>query len=164
VVAAKLAPDIAAQLGRVPTSRDRSFLYAPCRVELKSGETLPRVYLVEEASYLRQWGNDPDRSMVDIADVLAVENSADRLPAQLADQVYEAGESGMGYVVFTVQLRDGRSIPFSTGNAVDFLDWPSDVNPSEAVAVEPHIGREFFVHPDGGGRHGADYKWCLYSR
>jgi hypothetical protein len=101
--------------------------------------------------------------MVDLADVVAIEESRDRLPAQLADDVYEAGESGMGYVIFTVRLRDGRSIPFSTGNAVDFLDWPADANPSDAVAVEPNVGREFFLQRDGSGRRGADYLWCLYS-
>jgi hypothetical protein len=163
VAAPRLSPELAAQLERVPTSADREFRYAPCRVQLKSGETLPRVYLADEASYLQLWGNDPGRSMIDIADVVAIEESRDRLPARLANDLYEAGEAGMGYLIFTVVLRDGRSIPFLVGNAVDFLDWPSDASPSDAVAVEPHVGREFFAPGDGSGRGSADYLWCLYS-
>lgn len=163
MAAPKLSRELAAQLAAVPTSRDLSFHYAPCRVELKSGDILPRVYLAEESAYLRLWGDDPGRPMVDLNDVASIAESPERLPPQLADEIYDAGESGMGYVIFTVRMRDGRTIPFSTGNAVDFLDWPLGVDPRDAVAVEPHAGRGFFAGGDSGGRRGASYLWCLYS-
>ena len=163
MAAPKLTPELAAQLERIPTSGNRYFRYAPCRVKLKSGGSQPRVYLAEEGSYLRQWGDDPSRPMLDLADVAAVEESPDRLPVHLAGEVYEAGESGMGYVIFTVRMRDGLAIPFLTGNAVDFLDWPPDMDPRDAVAVEPNVGREHLLLRHGGGRRGANYLWCLYG-
>lgn len=162
MAAQRLTADLAAQLERVETSHDRSFRYAPCSVTLRSGEVLPRVYVAEEAAYLGFWGDDPSRPMVDLAEVEIITESPERLPAELADEVYAVGESGMGYVVFTVRLRDGREVPFSTGNAVDFLDWPTNVSALDAVAVMPNTGREFFIERDGGGRRGADYLWCLY--
>jgi hypothetical protein len=120
------------------------------------------VYISEESTYIGRWGDDPSRPMVDIRDVAVITESTERLPAPLADEVYAAGESGMGYRIFTVHLRDGGSIPFLTGNAVDFPDWPVNVDPLNAVGVEPHVGREFFVEP-GHGRRDALYLWCLYG-
>ena len=56
-----LAPELAEQLSRVSTSHDGSVVYARCLVRLKSGDVLPRVYLVEESTFLNRWGNDPSR-------------------------------------------------------------------------------------------------------
>lgn len=67
----------------------------------------------------------------------------------------------MGYVIFTVVLRDGRTIAFLTGNAVDFPDRPRDADPSDAVAVQPHVGREHF-QVAGEGRRSASSVLCLY--
>lgn len=161
MAAPTLPAELTEQLQRVPTSDDRGFRYAPCQVVLTSGEVLPRVYVSEESAYLHRWGEDSGRAMIALADVASIIESPQRLPARLADEIYAAGESGMGYAIFTVLLRDGRSIPFLTGDAVDFPDWPDDVDPRDAVAVEPHAGREFFVEP-GHGRRDAPYSWCLY--
>jgi hypothetical protein len=159
--APSLSPELIEQLSRVPTSRDGSMSYAPCLVTLKSGEVLPRVYVLEESSYLRLWGDDPKRSTIDPSAIASMVESPDRLPAELANEVYAAGESGMGYSIFTVVLRDGSTIPFLTGNAVDFPDWPEEVDPSDAVAVQPHVGREHF-QVAGEGRRSASSLLCLY--
>jgi hypothetical protein len=156
-----LSPELREQLSHVATSRDGSMSYAPCLVTLKSGEVLPRVYLLEESSYLRFWGDDPKRSSIDPDTIASIDESPNRLPAALANEVYAAGESGMGYAIFTVVLRDGRTIPFLTGNAIDFPDWPADVVPSDAVAVRPHVGREHF-QVAGEGRSSASSVLCLY--
>jgi hypothetical protein len=122
---------------------------------------LSRVYVVEESAFLAMWGNDPNRPLLDVTEVASIEDSPVRLPAALANLVYGAGESGMGYNIFTVHLRDGRTVPFLTGNAVDFPDWPPGIEPAEAVSVEPHVGRDQFREGRSGGSPG--YVWCLYS-
>ncbi len=148
----------------MPKSHDGDFVIAPCQVQLRNGDVLPRVYVVEATSFLRNWGHDPSRSMLDITTIEHLEDSPLRLPAQFANELYAEGESGMGYVMFTVVLRDGRRLPFVTGNAVDFPNWPSDVKPADVVAVLPHTGRPEFrdraPHPTESS---ADYLWCLYS-
>jgi hypothetical protein len=155
-----LSATLAAQLALVPKSHQGQLEYAPCLVRLRSGEVLPRVNVVEAAAFLAWWGDDPKRTFLDVAEVASIEESPFRLPAALADVVYEAGESGMGYCNFTVRFRDGRSLPFLTGNAVDFPDWPTDVDPREAVAVEPHVGR---ASVGGTSTGSAPFVWCLYQ-
>jgi hypothetical protein len=149
------------QLARVPVSHDRFMHYAPCLVRLRSGRVCPRVYVAEESEYLALWGYDPSRPAISIRHVGAIEDSPLRLGPTLADRVYEAGESGMGYTIFTVHMKDGRSLPFSTGGAVDFPNWPPGVDPKDAVSVEPHVGREHFQA--SGSAKSLDYLWCLYS-
>lgn len=126
------------------------------------------MYAVEANGYLRMWGvdpsDDPAKRSVAVDQVVKIEDSPYRLPAPLADKLYRAGESGMGYVIFTVVMNDGRRLPFVTGNAVDFPAWPADVNPQDAVEVLPHQGREVFRDRAPGPNEGsADYSWCLYQ-
>ena len=160
--APSLPMGLADQLARVATSRDRLLEYAPCLVSLHSGEVLSRVYVVEESAFLEMWGNDPNRPFLDVSEVASIEDSPVRLPPALANLIYKAGESGMGYSIFTVHLRDGRTVPFLTGNAVDFPDWPAGIEPAEAVSVEPHVGRDQLREGDSGGSS-LGYVWCLYS-
>lgn len=160
--APSLPVGLADQLARVPTSRNRLLDYAPCLVRLHSGEVLSRVYVVEESAFLEVWGDDPNRPFLDVTEVASIEDSPMRLPPALANVIYEAGESGMGYTIFTVHLRDGRVVPFLTGNAVDFPDWPAGIDPEGAVSVETHVGRDQLREGHSSGSS-SGYVWCLYS-
>ncbi|HUB26954.1 MAG TPA: hypothetical protein VL992_16125 [Tepidisphaeraceae bacterium] len=92
-------------------------------------------------------------------DVASVEESRFRLPLQFAQTLYDAGESGMGYLLFTVVFDDGSQAAYCLGNgSIDFLDYPTNKGPRNVVNVAPHAGRS-----DPNLRHGADYRWCLYS-
>ena len=142
--------------------------YRPCRVTLRSGEIQDRVYIVEADGYLRACGVDPSadaaKRSIAVDQVVTIADSPYRLPAPLANKLYRAGESGMGYVIFTVVLNDGRRLTFVTGNAVDFPAWPADVNPQDAVDVLPHQGRDVFRdRPPSATESSADYCWCLYQ-
>jgi hypothetical protein len=159
---AKLTPGLTAQLRRVPPSRDGRLEYHPCRVTLDDGRIVDCVYIVEAGAYLVKWGvwpeDDPGKRSVPIERVVTIEESPHRLPASLANRLYEAGESGMGYSLFTVEFRDGTEQAYVTGSAVDFIDPPPGLRASDAVRVLPHKGR------DRGPREGPDYTWCLYAR
>jgi hypothetical protein len=159
-----LSADLRAQLELVPLAHDRDFALAPCQVTLASGGVVDRVYVVEADGYFGLWGWDERRPYISLDDVVAIRESPTRLPSKYSDRVYQAGESGMGYVVFTVVTSNGSRYPFSMGDAVDFPNWPPNVEPRDVIDVLPHVGREAFR--DGGyqpTQHGADYFWCLYS-
>ena len=126
----RLPEHLGEQLKRVPKSSDGYCVYAPCRVTLKRGEVLDRVYIVEAADFRRMWGHT--RDTVDVAEIEQIEDSPFRLPARWANKLYEAGESGMGYTLFTARLRDGSALPFFVGNAVDFPNWPPGTGPADA--------------------------------
>lgn len=140
--------------------------YYPCLVTLNDGTLLDRVYLVRQASWIKLWGVYPGqgqgRSEVQLSDVSSIAESPSRLPASFANELYAAGESGMGYTVFTVVFsspipwfRSRRA--YVTGNAVDFVDYPHGKGPKDVVSVLPHVGR------DSNYTKGPKYYWCLYS-
>lgn len=128
-------------LRAIEPSRDRALLYYPCRAKLRFGAVVEHLYLVEATEFVRNWG-DIDRPTVAIDDVVCVEESPDRLPPRIADAIYAAGESGMGYCVFTLEFSDGSSQAYVTGNAVDFVPMPDRKNGADIVRVRPHHGRE----------------------
>ena len=158
----QLLPDhIREALEHITSSDGGGIKYHPCKVELKDGRILDNVYIEPEEPYLRTWGvypeDDRGKMSIPIQEVLKVEDSPARLPAHFAEQLYRAGESGMGYTIFTVVFSDGRRQAYSSGTAVDFIRYPDGKSGLDVVAVEPHEGR------------GADpmrspgWYWCLYS-
>ena len=162
----KLPSHLKEQLSAITPSTDRDLVYYPCLVRLNDGSELDRVYLVSEIPFITYWGvypnQDPGKAEVLIADIASVADSPSRLPAQFANELYKAGESGMGYMVFTVVfkglvpfLRSRRA--YLTGNAVDFIDYPLGKGPKDVISVLPGVGR------NSRCRHGLKYYWCLYS-
>jgi len=123
-----------------------------------------RVYVASERLQVAHWGNYPDQdSEVHIEDVASLIASPSRLPAKFANELYKAGESGMGYTVFTVVFSRRFGLfpsrrDFVTGNAVDFIQYPWGQGPKDVVAVLPHVGRR-----DSSFRPGPKYFRCLYS-
>jgi hypothetical protein len=161
---APISGELRAELERIAPSWDGMCEYRPCRVRLTSGEMRDFVYLIDADAYIRRWGPWPPeaKNVVSVQDVVAVEESPHRLPAALANRLYERGESGMGYTIFTVVLRDGRRLPRVTGNAVDFPALPDGVTTGDIVDVL-HEGREAFTDRRPSADEGtASYAWCLY--
>jgi hypothetical protein len=106
-----ITPELKAQLERVEPSSDGRIKYWPCRVSLRDGRKFENVYVMDAQDYISIWGVWPDedtgKRSVPIEHVLELDESPNRLPAWAADKLYRAGESGMGYVVFSVRFRDG---------------------------------------------------------
>jgi hypothetical protein len=157
-----LSPDLERQLSQIEPSRDGSIQYFPCAVTLSSGETIDCVYLAGADSYIRTWGVWPDedsgKRAIQIEDARAIHPSGKRLPYRFAQQMYAAGESGMGYCAFTLRFSDGLQQAYCTGNLVDFVPLPTGKSTSDIAELHPHQGR---------GEHalkGFDYFWCLFGR
>jgi hypothetical protein len=129
---------------------------------LKDGRHVSRVYVVPEDQYIRTWGiwpeDDPGKQFISISEVAEINESADRLPAKLATKLYAAGESGMGYCIFTVVFDDESRLPFLSGNAIDFIEYPPGKGPANVVDVVPYEGRD-----QPNLRKAPDYFWCLYA-
>jgi hypothetical protein len=116
---------------------------------------------VEAQPYINVWGvwpeDDPGKSSVNILEVVALTESPFRLPLRFAEVLYRAGESGMGYIVFTMVFSDGTKASSAGGNAVDFVALPPGKTPADIVEVLPHVGR------DSGPMTRPKYSWCLYG-
>ena len=148
-------------LNAISPSVDRDITYWPCAARVKDGTVLTCVYIVEEAPYLRHWGIYPEqdraKSYILVQDVDALAESPRRLPSRFANELYKAGESGMGYTIFTVRFANGYRQAYVTGNAVDFIRYPEGMTQSDVVAVLPHEGRN--AEPISC----PEYYWCLFS-
>ena len=158
---AALPNHIRKALETIVPSGDDALKYYPCRVTLQDGTILDSVYIEPEMPYLRFWGVYPEddraKRFVKIEHVLNVEDSPTRLPARFADKIYDNGESGMGYTIFTVVFSDGSRQACVTGNAVDFISYPIGKSPADVIEVLPHEGR------NAAPVKGPGWHWCLYS-
>jgi hypothetical protein len=155
-------PDnLQADLSAVIPSDDGEITYWPCAARMKDGSVVQCVYVVAEGPYIRTWGvypqQDRGKSYISIQDVDALTESPARLPAKLANKLYHAGESGMGYTIFTVVFADGSRQAYGAGNAVDFIHYPEGKSQSDVVDVLPHEGRSTdpITCPE--------CYWCLFS-
>jgi hypothetical protein len=110
-------------LDAITPSVDGDLKYYPCLVRFSDGTEVDRVYVVSEAPYIKHWGVYPgqDRHKVEIlvSDVASLTESPSRLPPQFANQLYKAGESGMGYTIFTVVFSDGSRQAYLTRTALN---------------------------------------------
>lgn len=156
-----LPESLKSQLAAIEPSRSGKLDYYPCQALLRTGATIDRVYVVAEAPYISQWGVYPEqdraKSSIKIADVSLITGSPARLPARFANRLYEAGESGMGYQIFSVVFSDGTKQAYLTGNAVDFIEYPEGKGMKDVTDVLPNVGRNQNPQP------GPKYHWCLYS-
>jgi hypothetical protein len=156
-----LPESLKADLAAIEPSQGGGLDYYPCCAVLRAGRAMERVFMAAEAPYIHCWGVYPEEDRgkfsVSIQDVVSVTDSPSRLPAKFANQLYIAGESGMGYHIFTVVFTDGTKEAYVTGNAVDFIDYPEGKEPKNVAAVLPGVGRDHNPHP------APKYHWCLYS-
>ena len=127
--------ELTRMLLQVEPSTDGQLDFHPCRAQLRSGAILERLLCVRDRRGFRSstWIH-PD-------EIVSIEESPWRLPVKFANTLYAAGESGMGYLLWTARLRSGRELVF-VGSTFDFPDFPEGVVPGDVVAVVPHLGRE----------------------
>jgi hypothetical protein len=149
------------QLLKVAPSIDGIIEYRPCQVTLKNGATFDNVYVQEEQSYLKMWGvfpnADPGKRYLLIEEVLKIRESPNRLRPELANKLYQAGESGMGYLFYKLVFNNWQAIDVCTGNAVDFVPLPEGLSSENIMEVLPHqASREDFVTA-------PLYYWCLFK-
>ena len=158
-----LSPKLRAQLERVPPTKDGTMEYHPCKVRLKGGEEQDFVYVVDAGKYIKTWGvwpgQDKGKREIRVEEVEEIAESPSRLPLAMAQRLYDAGESGMGYVAFALSYRDGSRSVHVSGNATDFVRLPDGKTVHDISEVYPHAGRGA-----SGYLEAPDYFWCLYEK
>ena len=149
------------QLRSIIPSNSDTLEYFPCCVKLINGDKVDNVYIVNVDIYLKVWGVMPDedkgKKYVLIEDVEQILESPNRLPVNIANKLYEEGESGMGYCLFKIIFDNGETIDIVSGNAIDFVPIPVGLTNKNIKDVLPHVGsRQKHLN-------GLDYYWCLYK-
>ncbi len=143
--------ELTKKIRAVEPSKGCGQLIYPCAIVLRDGRRIERVACIEEPHglYNKEW--------IPLEEIDQVEESPFRLPASYANQVYEAGEAGMGYCLFTVKLADGKDFVCITGSAlVDFPGLPPGITSKEIVGVLPNVGCERTILP------APDHSWCYF--
>ncbi len=149
------------QLLKITPSRNSVMEFRPCQVTLKNGEILENVYITEVNNYLKDWGMLPNydsgKMGILIEDVENISSSPNRLNPDLANKLYKAGESGMGYCIFKIIFDNGQTLDVLTGNAVDFVPTPIGLTTKNIKDVIPHEGSRTKY------TEGLKYYWCLFD-
>lgn len=159
----ELPPHLRKAWEAVSPSHDRHIEYRPCSLRLVDGTTESCVYVMHAQEYILHWGVWPGRQpwqrLIPLSQVADLEESPYRLPIHIADQIYAFGETGMGYVAFTLVFVDGATAQYAAGNAVDFVVLPEGKRMADIAAVERHSGGPVAPTHRAGG-----YAWCLFGR
>jgi hypothetical protein len=141
----KLPPLIKQQFAAIEPSVEGPIKLFPCDVLLKTGEQIDCVYLISLQDYVKRWRFYPsrgrDKGFVEIEEIASVAESRFRLPARFANLLHAQGESGMGYLIFTVLFRSGFKQAYLTQDGEDFITYPDGLGKEDVVDVRPHTGR-----------------------
>lgn len=109
----------------------------PCAIQLADGRAFESALAWENRRFgdAGQWINPQN--------IVSVSECLKRMPARFAKLIQSAGESGMGYHIYVVDLRDGNSLVHVASNlCIDFVGLPAGYSSSDIIAVHPHEGRE----------------------
>jgi hypothetical protein len=159
-----ISAELLLQVTSVAPTRDGMFEYRPSRVRLRDGTWRDGVYVQDLETYLDEWGIPPgtSRGRYELAfgDVVEIADSPRRLPPHIAKALYDAGESAMGGCYFVLVTGAGLRIPCQTGNFVDFIDLPINVDPADIVRVEPHAKE---ARTASNAARTLDIRWSIYT-
>jgi hypothetical protein len=129
----------------------------PCSIELTDG----RAFELALAWENRRFGDAGD--WINPQCIARVSACRKRMPAPFARQIHDAGESGMGYHIYVVLLRDGTSFVHTASNLViDLVNLPAGYSSEDIVGVQAHEGRE--RAGEEGCRHVEEFASVEYAR
>jgi hypothetical protein len=158
----KLPNHLKQKWNKIPPSHGAAKNARPCMAILDDGAIVDAVYVVHAQDYISLWGNwpkdDKGKREIDISRVRKLKESPNRLPLKFAEVLYQAGESNMGGLIFTIIFKDNSKQVYGTGNAIDFLKLPKGKVMDDIVEVLPHEGRQ-----STDLLTTLDYYWCLFD-
>ena len=132
--------------------------YYPASAILNDGKVLDWVYFVNRERFLEVWGDSSGRDFVDISEVKDIKKSPYRLPARFANQIYQRGETNMGGIMFTIEMKDYRGFYYAGGGAIDFIDLPDGYTMDDIINVN---SMHDYALREKGYRMVKPYVWCL---
>jgi hypothetical protein len=98
------------------------------------------------------------KRLIRVDEVAEVRDSPTRLPARFANELYQQGDLGLEYTIFTVVFSDETRQACVTGTGVDFIQYPPGKGPRNVTAVLPHEGRR-----DDSLVKAPPSHWCIYA-
>jgi len=157
-----LSEEMAAQVEAIGASRATGIERSPCIATMLDGERVERVIVVEVVEAAAPWmlpASDagPYGRAIDIRKVATLEDSPERLPADLASRVYMAGETAKDQFEFVIVLTDGSEVGCRTGAVVDYPGLPKDVTTADVADV-----RVLTRADSSGERRPTDFRYCYY--
>lgn len=157
----ELSNELLSQLEEIESSHVAGIDYKPCSVKFQDGRELDCVYFMSAQQYFTHWGLPPEKArgkqFLQIQDIVKINESPSRLPTDIANKIYQAGESRMGSYHFTLIFSDGSEQEYMTGDAVDFVPYPAGKSNTDIVKVTSGFGSGEDV------KQGLKYFWCLYN-
>jgi hypothetical protein len=137
----ELSSDVQWQLNKIePSVTTYGVLLYPCSVQLQDRVVRECVYFVDLSGFKRLWGSErpeevPGLWAISPSQVASIRESSCRLAAKFANEIYKAGESGMGYFDFCLVFSWWCRRDYCVGSFVDFLEYPRWLSPSDVKRV-----------------------------
>jgi hypothetical protein len=149
------------QLGHIEPIVNHGIIFYPCSVQTTTGQLVSCVYITEETGYFRRWGvwpeDDKGKHAIHVNEISSIAESPCRLPARYANELYKAGETGMGYQIFTVRFKTNIDQTYLAGGVLDFINYPKGLREDDILQVSAgQSGHPPYLRI-------PTYYWCLYS-
>jgi hypothetical protein len=154
-----LREEVADALARIPASFDTysGLTFHPSGAVLENGRRCDAVI------FLRLWPDEADwaQSMAAAGrclqpeEVVGVYPSPTRIPAVLADRLYEVGAATRHEYAFGLQMKDGERFSVRCTQVVDFVSLPDPYTPAQIRDVLPDQSNDPEIPS-------APFHWCFY--
>lgn len=143
--ATPLDPELRRSLARViPSLAGGHTPQYPTRLTFEDGSVQDHVLLVDAfvAYAVGSWRGDVARFVdLEVDGLVAIEEATDRLPANMANEIYAAAtESAMGGFEFVLRFRQRPPLVARVGNYVDLLMLPRGYSFEDLESVDFALG------------------------
>ncbi len=157
-----LSKELKEKLLSIEPSKGHGLLYYPCEVMLKDSMKYENVLFTDSHSFGKVWKIWPSINVegkeINVSDIVDLKESKSRLPAVFAHKLYQAGETRMGFIDFTVEFKDGTNQAYCSPGIIDFINYPSGKSNNDIMRVLPHKGirKNQMDEPE--------FFWCLFKK
>lgn len=157
-----LSDEVAAGLSRLLASFDTfsGWTLHPAAATLRDGTEHPAVLFVRLSPDEGAWAEELERAgrCLHPEQVVAVRESPIRLPALLANRLYEAGAATQREYLFHAVTKDGQRFTARAEQVVDFISLPEPHQPehlAEVYPVESAAAEDAVLST-------VPFRWCFY--
>ncbi len=137
--------------------------YRPAKAKLKDESVQNCFIFFGKTAYRERWGEDPNRTLIRIADIEDIFPSEYQLPPRFASLVCSHSEVSWGGHEFTLTMGDGKSFYYSVGGIADFINYPEGYSARVISDVHPRIPQDILRDHRDAVLSGPNYAWCLFE-
>ncbi len=158
-----LRDEAAEALSQIPASFDTfsGITLHPAGVRLENGEHHDAVIFLRLSPDEGDWAEEEGRQgrCIQPEDVVSAYPSPHRLPAVLADRLYELGAATKRDYRYDILFGRGQKVRVHCTQVVDFPDLPPGCSAADAREAHPVPDAD---GEDGEMRSSLPFKWCYY--